>query len=478
MHSALIARAAGAIVASVILSISAIAAETSVEPPSSSGCDQAPATPVIDLASSRLPELTYECMRLGRDQHVLIGRGGLREGQSVLLVHGLGNNAHLDWRNTVPALAARFRVLTLDLPGFGASEPLRGGYSFEHLAALLAELLDREQIHRVHVVGHSLGGALSLYFAHAYPQRTQRLVLVDAAGMLLKSVYVHHVSRISTPELGFAPVDRVLRVFDNRVNGLNRHITYRLESRFDFSAWLADHPAARNALLGRFTQTDAALGLIEHDFTRAIRETKAPTTVIWGRNDDVSPVRVGQLLTGRLPDARLHILERTGHVPMTQAREEFNTLLLAALADTLQLPQKMMTSGVPIDVRCHEEAERRYAGALRNVVLENCRDIRIENARIEKLTLINSSVFLDNVSIVGGDAVLEAKNSFVTGTVVSVIAEGIAVSLDDSQLDLAGTSIRAGARAVRMVTPGRIYFSVSDIQAADFSGDVHKIWSE
>ena len=136
--------------------------------------------------------------------------------------------------------------------------------------------------------------------------------------MLLKSVYVHHVSKLTTPDLGIRLLDKVLDIFDNRINGLNRHIVYRLENAFDFSAWLANNPSARAALLGRFTQTDAALGLIEHDFSRAIRETKAPTTVIWGRNDGVSPVRVGTLLAGRLPHATLHVLNRAGHVPMNE----------------------------------------------------------------------------------------------------------------------------------------------------------------
>jgi pimeloyl-ACP methyl ester carboxylesterase len=426
-------------------------------------------------ASSRLPELTYECLALRGKQHVLVGKGGVPGGEAVLLIHGLGNNAHLDWRNVIPSLAERFRVLTLDLPGFGSSAPLPEGYSFDILAAVLVELLRRESIERAHVVGHSLGGALSLYFAHTYPQRTQRLVLVDAAGMLLKSVYVHHVSKLTTPELGIAPVDRVLDVFDNRINGLNRHIAYRLESTFDFSAWLADHPSVRVALLGRFTQADAALGLIEHDFTRAIRETQVPTTIIWGRNDDVSPLRVGELLAGRLSDARLHVIERTGHVPMNE-REEFMQLLMPALTDPLTSTSGPQAWNEPVDVRCSGEADQRYSGRLATVTLENCRDVRIENAQLDKLTIKNSSVVLNGVSIAGGDLAVEVSNSFVTATVLDITASGIALSVDDSQLDLAGASIRGGKQGVRMVTPSRIYFSISDMRAPDYTGDLHRIW--
>ena len=74
------------------------------------------------------------------------------------------------------------------------------------------------------------------------------------------------------------------------------------------------------------------------------------------------------------------------------------------------------------------------------------------------------------------DAVLEAHNSFITATVLRVDATDTALRLDDSQLDFAGASIRAGKRGIEMTTPSAIYFSVSDMQAPEYSGDLHKIW--
>lgn len=425
--------------------------------------------------SLTLPGVRYECMEVGRGQHLLVGSAGAGA-EAVLLVHGLGYYAHRDWRHVIPELSKRYRVIAVDLPGFGGSPALPQGYSFDALAAVLAKVLDNHALARVHVVGHSLGGALSLHFAHTYPQRTDRLVLVDAAGMLLKSVYVHHVSQITAPQIGIAPVDRLLGIVDDRINGLKRHIAYRFESTFDFSAWLAANPTVRIALLGRFTQTDAALGLIEHDFTRAIRETTAPTTVIWGRNDDVSPVRVGELLAGRLPNATLHVIERTGHVPMSEARQEFMPLLERALTEPLSARISAAPSGDARDVVCRNEANRVYSGRFAHVTLENCRDVRIVDAQVAKLTVVGSSVTLDNTMIAGSDVGIEAHNSFVTATVLDVQATGVALSLDDSQFDFAGATIRAGKAGVRLVTPSRIYFTVSDMAAPDYTGDLHRIW--
>ena len=419
---------------------------------------------------------TYECVALSEGRHIWVGTAGPKSGAPVLLIHGLGDNAHFDWRNVVPELSARYRVVMIDLPGFGASPQVPGGYSFEALAAVLAGVLDHERIGRAHVVGHSLGGAVALYFAHTHPERTQRLVLVDAAGMLLKSVYVHHVSRVTTPRLGVGPADRLLNAIDNRINGLNRHITYKLESTFDFSAWLAANPSVRNALLGRFTQTDAALGLIEHDFTRAIRETQAPTTVIWGRNDDVSPVRVGELLAGRLPSARLHVIERVGHVPMNDATREFNQLLLEALSRTPDVQTVVQEGQAGADIECKNASGRRYTGAIGSLTLDNCRDVVVEDAQVAKLVATNSSVVLDRVWIDGSEIGLDARNSFITATVLRVDATETGLRLDDSQLDVAGASIRAGKHGIAMPTPSAIYFSVSDMQAPEYSGDLHRIW--
>src|SRR5690606_28114053 len=84
-----------------------------------------------DPAALRLPTLEYECMRLSSGRHLLVGSAGARHRPAALLIHGLGTNAHRDWREVIPALATDHHVITLDLPGFGGSDTLPQGYSFE-----------------------------------------------------------------------------------------------------------------------------------------------------------------------------------------------------------------------------------------------------------------------------------------------------------------------------------------------------------
>lgn len=441
-------------------------------PPAASG-----AAPV--LPPPRLQQLQYKCLRLNGGQRVLVGEAGDAKAPPVLLVHGLGNNAHRDWAPVIRPLAAQFHVITVDLPGFGASPGSGEGYSFIALGRMLSQVL--EQLapgQKAHVVGHSLGGAVSLFFAHAYGEKVERLVLVDAAGILLKNVFVQHIAGLRTPQVGIAPVDQLLKGFSDRLGSVKRGLFFRMDDRLDFSRWLTQNPAVRNALLGRHTQVDAGLGLVEHDFTRAIRETTAPTTVIWGGEDPIAPLRTGRLLAARLPDARLKVLEGVGHTPMLESAEAFRALLLEALTVPQLAPRQV--AGVPDqsqgDVSCSAQANRVYTGRFDTLTLDNCVGVRIHAARIKRLVFKNATVTLDDVVVEADDVALAATDSEVSATHLRLTGR-VAVRAENSWLDLAGASLVARERGVEAPAPSRVFFSVSDMRAQDNTGDLHTVWS-
>lgn len=423
--------------------------------------------------------LTYQCLQLKSGTHLWVGEAGAKTLPTVLLVHGLGYNAHRDWQPVLPALLRNHRIITLDLPGFGASAALPGGYAFPALAQTLAELLDQKQVARAHVVGHSLGGAIALYFAHAFPQRVDRLVLVDAAGILHQSIFARHIARVQLPQSGIGPVDRVLSLIDERINGAGRMLMRRADAGFDFVRWLADNPAMRRVLLGSAIQTDAAVGLVEYNFAPVIRGVRAPVALIWGRDDPVAPLRTGQLLASRLPDARLQVIEGAGHVPMTQGTERFNALLVAALREP---PASRHVARVAPEthgeVVCRGQSDVRYSGHFRSLKLDRCNNVVIESARIESLQIRGSLVTMYDTVVIGRDTAMQVFRSEVTGTALSI--EGAtAILADESELDLAGVSLRASGKALDMPGSGRVYFSVSDVAAPDFTGDAHFIrWAE
>lgn len=454
----------------------ACAAPLAAEPASTAPCVE----PLADAASApapRLARLRYSCLTLRNGQRVLVGEAGFKHPRTVLLVHGLGNNAHRDWESVVSALAVDFHVVALDLPGFGASPGAPQGYSFATLGRTLAEVVEQTAPgQRVHVVGHSLGGAVSLYFAHLHADKVDRLVLVDVAGILLKMVFAQHVASLRTRQVGIAPVDGFLKGLSDRVNSVRRFVFNDLDNRFDFSRWLAQNPGVRNTLLGRYTQVEAGLGLVEYDFTAAIRETTAPTTVIWGRDDPVAPLRIGTLLAARMPDARLKVIDGVGHTPMQESPEPFKRLLLEALLAPLA-PKAALNAAEPSQghVLCQNKANQRYSGSFDSITLENCADARIDGARLNQLTLSSSSVTIEDSVIDGGDVALSAQHSEVVATGVQLRGR-VAIRADNSRLDLAGASLQASERNVEMSTPSRLYFSVSDLRGTDFTGDAHLLW--
>src|ERR1700730_4686638 len=115
----------------------------------------------------------------GTDLNVLSAGHGRR---TVVLLHGFGDT-HATWRNVLPELARRHRVISLDLPGFGASAAMPGPLLDGQVAAVEGVLDALDVDGPVSVVGNSMGGAAALRFALARPERTERVVAIAPAGL-------------------------------------------------------------------------------------------------------------------------------------------------------------------------------------------------------------------------------------------------------------------------------------------------------
>jgi pimeloyl-ACP methyl ester carboxylesterase len=122
-------------------------------------------------------------------------------GPATVLIHGLGGFAE-SWRHNIPELARHGRVIALDLPGSGRSGKPRRAYTLEFLANALDRLLQALGVDRVHLVGHSLGGAVAARYALDRPGRVERLALLGAAvpGFDLRPSWVYRM--LSLPGVG------------------------------------------------------------------------------------------------------------------------------------------------------------------------------------------------------------------------------------------------------------------------------------
>lgn len=238
----------------------------------------------------------------------------------VLLVHGIGRSLE-DWDELSERLSSDYRVIRLDTPGFGYSDPMPGPVTHQALGQGMASALDAlGETRPVHAVGNSLGGSTIMEFAAAYPDRVRSLTLVNSAAFgetvtpLLKMLAVpglgwlatRHTTRSSakmlensifvdkamvTPER----IERAVRIGNQPGNGT---FMYRMVRHL--GTWRGVRPEWRARLLG------------------AVTKTERPVLVIWGDGDEVLPVSHLDTALKTFPHASSHLFKGVGHMPQIE----------------------------------------------------------------------------------------------------------------------------------------------------------------
>jgi 3-oxoadipate enol-lactonase len=241
-------------------------------------------------------------------------------GDSLLLVHGLGTNRGV-WRAATPELDRRWRVIAPDLPGFGESAPLDGGFRLDDAADALADAAREWSADGpVDVVGHSLGGAVAVRLAGRQPDLVRRLVLFAPAGLAPRPPLLATALSAGAPP--FLAARRLL----GRLLAGNR--TARRAVLFG-----AVHDAGRlsptearellNASRAARSLRPAARVAIATDLREEIDRLDCPLGLIWGEQDLVVPARIREQLARRRSDVPLETIRGAGHVAQAERPGEF-----------------------------------------------------------------------------------------------------------------------------------------------------------
>jgi pimeloyl-ACP methyl ester carboxylesterase len=252
------------------------------------------------------------------------------DGPPLLLIHGY-LSSRLAWEDAMPALANHFHVVVPDLPGFGESEkppPERYAYTFDSFAESLVDLIAALGLSRVHVCGHSLGGAIALTMAANHPDVVDKLILV---GSLVYPSRMDVVSRVATVPMVGAVLFKQLygralfrSYFRKRVYGTASSAQgQRVDQLFD----LFNTPAGREAAYATMVAT-----LDTRPLVAKIPRVTAPTLVGWGRADKTYPVAHGRRLARELRSARFEVFE-CGHSPPEECADPFAKSATAFLRD-------------------------------------------------------------------------------------------------------------------------------------------------
>lgn len=254
--------------------------------------------------------------------------------RAVVFVHGLGG-CWQNWLENIPALAAAgYRVIAPDLPGFGRSQMPAHPISITGFAATVDALCGALGLGAVALVGNSMGGFTSAEAAIRHPDRVERLVLVDAAGIstaLGRNWLSERIGRVLVTGAigGTAPSDPRKAIAMMRRPGF---------VQIGMGA-IARHPtllsreliAEQLGALGAPGFMPALEAIIGYDFTDRLGEIACPTLIVQGDQDVLVPLGDAHEFAARIPKAATLILRDTGHVPQFERPVTFNRALVEFL---------------------------------------------------------------------------------------------------------------------------------------------------
>lgn len=239
----------------------------------------------------------------------------------LVLIHGFASST-LVWSKVFLRLAAAgFRVIAVDMLGFGYSgKPRSGEYTIAGQAGILMGLLDRLNIKRANLVGSSYGGAVAATCALDYAQRVTRLVLIGTVNNNQPLNY-KLMRMFGSPVFG--------DVVSPLLIGSRRLLRRRMKRVYDRHEWLLDErrvDARHLPLRASGTQRAIIRTVRRWDAERISRDAhliKQPTLLLWGENDCEIPLADGERLHERIPGSRLIVFLNCGHIPHEEYPEEF-----------------------------------------------------------------------------------------------------------------------------------------------------------
>jgi pimeloyl-ACP methyl ester carboxylesterase len=236
-------------------------------------------------------------------------------GAAVLLLHGWGASKEL--MQPIAQRLPSFRVIAPDLPGFGATGPPPAPWGVDEYAQWTIALLDRLGVQRVHVVGHSNGGRVAIALATAHPERVDRLVLADSAGIRPRHGLRHHW-RVRSFKLLRAAA---------RWRWLPARVREAAQRRASLRG-SADYREASG------TVRDSMVRLVNADLRPRLAQLRAPTLLIWGERDRYLGIGMTERLTRWVPNVQAVRLAHASHWVQNDAPERVNELLLKFLRPT------------------------------------------------------------------------------------------------------------------------------------------------
>jgi len=280
--------------------------------------------------SQRCAERRNPTMMLHGDRVAYLDEG---VGEVLLLIHGIGGSSE-SWREVVPELSRKYRVIAPDLLGHGQTDKPRGDYSLGAFAVWLRDFLDALGIRKVTLIGHSLGGGIAMQFAHQHRDYCRRLVLISSGGLgndvgrLLRMLSLPGAELV-LPLIGSRPA----RAVGNALQARSSQEVSRFSETWRAQASLSNRDN-RRAFLRTLRSVVDHRGQSVCALNRLHFNTDLPALIISGGQDRVIPVAHARAAHEALPNSRLHVLPGVWHHPQVERPITVATLIDDFIAES------------------------------------------------------------------------------------------------------------------------------------------------
>jgi len=251
------------------------------------------------------------------------------DGPPLLLLHGSGPGVSgwSNFRGNIGTFSQQFRTVILDLPGFGASDPVEGHPSATAPESVL-RFLDGLGLERVGILGNSMGGGIGSRVAANNPERVSRLAAIGGVGINLLSASPPEGIKLLMAFVEDPTRDRLLTWMESMVFDPATLTDELVEERWQQAGNPVALESARR-MYGRemFSAMRAAMAgaaSLEH-----LHRIQAPTLLAWGRDDRVTPVDMALAPMRLIPQCELHVFYDCGHWAMIERKLEFESVMLS-----------------------------------------------------------------------------------------------------------------------------------------------------
>ena len=253
--------------------------------------------------------------------------------RTLILIHGLSSYIPA-WKRNIPELSRHFRTIAIDLPGYGKSGAAgvhSGKMSF--YAEVIRKFIEKLRLKDVTLVGHSMGGQISITMALRYPEIVKKLVLAAPAGLeFFTEKEVELIKKNTSPELYFS-------FSDEQVKENYRANFYSMPPEAE--EMIKDRilmKSSENFMDYCHIVVNSLYGMLDESVYRILEEIKCPALIIFGKNDllvphpvlhkSLRPEILGSYAASKIPDCELLMLDKCGHFLQFEKPEEFNKAVL------------------------------------------------------------------------------------------------------------------------------------------------------